>query len=243
MTLVQKLAPLAVLALLAAACGGGAQTSSTRTTTSQPSGDGPPTMVRFVHAIPDGPSVDALVGEWEVASDLGYRQFGAWREVPSGRWDVTLRRGEGIELTETYRFEPNERYWIFAWGSLNPRGPEQPAALLIEAEEDHPSSTDETWLRFVNVVTEGQPYGLVVTTGGSWNLLFPNQAEGTISEFKLAPVYNNTFELIPARDTSLPAVTDFDLNLQVGILYTIVAAGRARGDMLEVFHIAESAAR
>lgn len=240
MKLNRMLVPLALLGLALTACSG---TQTTTTTTSQPQEAAEPTMVRFVHAIPDGPAFNAFVGETQVGTALNFTQFGNWTEVPSGERDVTIRSGEVIDLTDTYDFRPNQRYWIFAWGSLNPRGHEVPATFLIAPEESFESTGEDTWVRFANVVADGEGYGLTVTTGGSWNLLFPNQPVGTISEFKLGPVYENSFDVIPARDTSLPAVTSFDLNMQVGILYTIVVAGRAQGDQLEVFHIAESAIR
>ena len=98
-------------------------------------------------------------------------------------------------------------------------------------------------MRVANVATDGDAYGLTVTTDGSWNLLFPNQPIGTVSEYKLGPIYDNSFELIPARDTSLPAEIAFERNIQVGLLYTFVVSGRANNGTLDVFHIAESAER
>jgi hypothetical protein len=242
MTLIHKLAPLSLLALMVVACGG-PQPGSSRTTTTPPGPAAEPTMVRFVHAMPDGSTVGAWVGDTEIASNLAYTQFGQWREVASGERDVALRRGEAVELSEAFHFEPHRRYWIFAWGSIHPRGHETAADLLIVPEEPFASDVEEAWVRFANLATAGEAYGLAVTTGGSWQGLFPNQRVGTVSEFKLGPVYDTTFEIFPARDTSLPSVASYTVDVQVGLLYTVVVAGRAQGGNLEVFHIAETARR
>lgn len=200
-------------------------------------------MVRFVNAVVDSPQFRASVGDAMVGDAIGYRQFGEWVQVTSGSQDVTLRIGEGVELTDTFDFQPNQHYWVIAWGALNAQGHEVPASLFIAPEESFSPSSEDTWMRVGNFVADGEAYGMVITTDGGWNLLFPNQPQGTMSEYKLGPIYENTFDIIPARDTSLDAVIDFDRNIQIGILYTFIITGRASNGTLEVFHIAESAAR
>ena len=229
-----------VLVGLLAACGGPQQTT---TTAEQPEGSADVTWVRFVNAIPDGDAVDGLVGDMVVATGVGYQQWGEWVEAPAGEQDVAMRLGEAIELSDTYTFEPNRRYWIFAYGMMNPVGAELPASFAIAPEETIEATADDTWMRFVNLAADGENYGLVITTGGSWTLLFPNQAQGTISEYKLGPIYENGFDVIPARDTSLPAVLSFDRNIQVGLIYNFVITGRANNSSLEVIEIAETAVR
>lgn len=219
------------------ACGGPQQTTTTPQPT--PVETEETTWVRFVHVIPDGPPLDAYVGTVEVGSNLAHSQWGNWVEVPAGDQEINLRRGEGVELSDTYLFEPDKRYWIFAYGSMNPMGSELSASFLIAPEEELDLSSDESWLRVANLAAEGEAYGLVVTTGGGFRLLFPNQPQGTVSEFKIPPLYENSFAVIPARDTSLDPVLTFERNIQVGMMYTVVVTGRASSGTLEVFHIAD----
>ena len=233
---------IAVLLLgMFGACSGGQQ--STTTSTSQPAETGAPTWIRFVNAMPDGPAIDAIVGDTVVASGLGYQMWGDWVEVGSGELDVALRHGEAVELSDVYTFAPGQRYWILAYGMMNPVGSELSASFLIAAEENYNFTGDDSYIRFINVAAEGEAYGLTITTGGTWRLPFPNQSLGTISEYKLGPIDQNTFQIIPARDTSLPPITEFEGDLPVGIITNFVLSGRANNGSLEVFQISESAAR
>ena len=232
---------LVALALALAACGG--STATTSTAPIEPEIVAEPTWIRFVHAIPDGPAIDSFVGDVVLANGVGYQQWGEWTEVPSGERDVTIRQGEAVEYSDMYDFQPNRRYWVFAYGSMNPQGSEVSASFVIAPEESFAATTDDTWIRMVNLATEGEAYGLTITTGGSWNLVFPNLPIGTVSEFKRGPISANSFEVIPAADTSRGAELSFDRDIQVGLLYTFIVSGRTNNGSLDVFHIAETAER
>ena len=50
------------------------------------------------------------------------------------------------------------------------------------------------------------------------------------------------FELIPARNTSLPAVYSWEDNLQLGMLYTFIATGRIGNGTVQVFAVTDAQA-
>lgn len=215
--------------------------SSPQTTTTTVINEPPPletTLVRFVHAMPDAPAVDFWVGDTEVGADRGFRTWSDWTVVPAGEQELAMRQGESIVLDDTFDFVADERYLIVGYGMLTPMGDEVPVAFMIHEDEYVEEPNEETLARFANAIPDGDRLGLCITTGGSWNLLWPNQSVGTISEYKLGPLYDNSFELVP-RNTSLPAVHEFEYNLQHGILYTFVATGRISNDTLEVFAVTD----
>lgn len=227
-------------AVCIAACGGPQQQQPQPTPTEEPPPPPETTMVRFVHAIPDGPAVEAWVGETSVASGVGFMQWGDWTQVLAGEQDLNLRRGELSTLSDSYTFRPNEYYLVVAYGTLSPMGDEVPASFMILQDERLDDSEDDVFIRFANTVADGEAYGLVITTGGGWDMLFPNQPVGTISEYKRGPLYDNTLEVIPAHNTSLPAVYEFEQNLQLGIRYTFIVTGRRSNDTLDVFAVTDA---
>src|SRR5688572_20603787 len=172
MDTVKRFGPwLTLCAVLAAACSGGSQQTTTTTTTTNTTTTTEQTWVRFVHAIPDGPDVEFRLGDISVGNNIAYKQWSDWTQVPAGDWDVMVRHGEAIWLTDHYAFEPNQRYWIFAYGMMAPQGSEMAATFLIAPEEELDDAPDETWIRAVNVASEGESYGLLITTGGGWQLI------------------------------------------------------------------------
>lgn len=231
------LAPL----LLIAACGG-QQQQTTTTTTQQPTTT-ERTMVRFVHASPDAGSLDVWVGNTELRPNVGYQEWSDWVEVPATELDVTIRRGEAIELTDTFNFRADQHYWIFLWGTMTTVAGENPLSFIIAPEEGFDAAIEDVWVRFANLVADGEALAYVITTGGSLNMLFPNQGVGSVSEFKLGPVFENSFEFRPSRNTNLEAVLEFDRDLAVGIMYTFVATGRVGNNTLDVFVVTDTPLR
>lgn len=228
---------LLVVYCLAAACSAPQQMGTT--TTEEEVFTAGTAYVRFIHAVSDAPAVDFYVGETIVASGVGYQQWTEWTPVGAGEQEVMLRRGEFTELTDTYTFEPEQRYLVLAWGVLTPMGEEVAATFMISPDQDVSGQAEDAWIRFANVLADGDALGLVITTGGGWNLIIPNQSIGTISEYKRGPLYQNTFDIIPARDTSLPPVHQFDHHIQVGIQYTFVLAGRQNSDQMDLFAVTD----
>jgi hypothetical protein len=228
-----------ILSALLAAC---SSTQQTTTTTTQPV-DVPMATARFIHAIPDAPSADITIGDTSLGTDIGYQQWGDYIEFEAGEQDITMRRGETVVYADSYDFAPDGEYLIIAYGMLNPIGGELGSAFLIAPEEDVDDTEDESWIRVANAASDGDALGFVTTTGGGWRLLFPNQGIGTLSEYKRAPLYENTFDIIPARDTSLPAVHSFEDHLPVGLLYTIVISGRNSNGTIEAFTVTDSPSR
>ena len=163
-------------------------------------------------------------------------------DVYAGEQDVILRTGELMHLNDLYDFAPGGRYVIIAYGAFSPLNNNQPLMLMIHPDENVDETEEDTFIRFANVIPDGDAYGFVVTTEGGWSLLFPRQDVGTISEYKHGPVYTNTFELIPARNTSLPAVFSWEDNLQLGTLYTFIATGRVGNGTVEVFAVTDAQA-
>lgn len=215
--------------------------SSPQTTTTTTVQEPPPqetTLVRFVHAIPDAPSVDFWVGNTQAGLDREFRTWGDWTLVPAGEQELVMRRDETIVYDDVFDFAVDERYLVIGYGMLNPMGDEVPVAFMIHEDEYVEENEEETRARFANTIADGDRFGLCITTGGSWNLLWPNQSLGTISEYKLGPLYDNTFEIVP-RNTSLPAVHEFEYNLQHGILYTFIATGRIANDTVQVFAVTD----
>ncbi|MBN1944962.1 MAG: DUF4397 domain-containing protein [Bradymonadales bacterium] len=228
---------LVALYCLVSACSSPQLTPTT--TTDQPVTLAGMAHVRFIHAIPDAPAVDVWVGNRQVATSVGFQQWTEWVEVEAGEQEVTLRRREFTELTDTYTFHADQRYLVFAWGMMTPTGDEVAANFLVSLDEDVRAGSEDSWIRFANLLSSGDSLGLVITTEGSWNLVFPNVAIGSLSEYKRGPLYQNSFEIIPARDTSLPALHRFDQHIQVGILFTFVVTGRQRDGRFEVFTVTD----
>ncbi|MCA9562112.1 MAG: DUF4397 domain-containing protein [Myxococcales bacterium] len=227
---------LLFLATFATACG----SQQTTTTTPEPEPEPEETaMVRFVHAIPDAQSADFSFAGETLAETVPYQGWSEWIEVPAGEQELAVRAGEMTLLSDVHNFAADERYLIVAYGSLSVVGGEMAATFLYVEDENVEENEEDVWVRFVNVVTDGDPYGLAFTTGGSFSLLFPNQGVGSASEYKRGPVYDQELQIIPASNTSLPPVHEFNQNLQIGIMYTFIAAGRVGNDTLTVIAVTD----
>jgi hypothetical protein len=174
-----------------------------------------------------------------VESRVDYKGWTDWVELPAGDQEVALRSGELMMISDIFPFEADGRYWVVAYGSVSPIDAEAPLSFLVYEDQDMPEIEQNSWIRFANVVPEGDALGLVIATGEHWNLLFPNQGMGTISEYKRGLLYDNSFEVISAGNTSLPALHRFEYNLQRGILYTFIATGRESNGTLEVFAVTD----
>jgi hypothetical protein len=216
--------------------------SSTPTDTGSTSG--PMTVtdtarVRFVHAIADAPPVDVYAGDTLVADRVAYSNFGEWVEVPAGDVDISIARDEMRMLDHTFTAAADEAYTIIAYGTLNPVGSEVPANFLV-SQEEHLTPGEDTFIRLANAVADGEAYALMISTGGGRNIPIRSVAIGEISDYRRAPLFENTFELLPANDTSGDAVTTFETNLQVGIQYTFVVAGRQSNNSLTVITVTDA---
>ena len=196
-------------------------------------------QVRFVHAVPDGPPMDFWAAGSRVESGVDYKEWTDWVVLPAGEREVALRNGELMMIGDVFSFEADKRYWVIAYGAVSPVDAEVPLSFLVYEDQDMPEIEQNSWIRFSNVVPEGDALGLVITTGEHWNLLFPNLGVGTMSEYKRGLLYDNSFEVISARNTSLPALHRFEYNLQRGILYTFIATGRESNGTLEVFAVTD----
>ncbi len=196
------------------------------------------TLVRFVHAMPDAPSVNFSVGGVNAGANRSFRTWGDWTAVPAGEQEVTMRNGESTVLDDIFTFEEDKRYLIVGYGMLTPMGDEVPVGFMIHRDEWVDHNEEQSFARFANAIPDGERLGLCITTGDTWNLLWPGQPVGTVSEYKIGPLYDNSFELVPGN-TSLPAVHEFEYNLQHGILYTFIATGKTSNDTLEVFAVTD----
>lgn len=223
-----------VLAVALAACGG----SQNRTIDQAPPPEPTETaLVRFVHAIPDGQRLSAQVGMTPVGTDVPFEGVGEWVVVPAGQHEVVLRSGEVVHFTDVYRLLPDERYVLMAYGAMSPVLDDVPAGIMMVQDEHLRYDPSEVYLRFANTVADGNPLGLRITTNDYLRLLFPRQDIGTISEYKLGPVDQNSFDVLPAHNTSLPPVMDFEYTLQAGYLYTFVVTGRQANGTIEMFPV------
>lgn len=232
---IRVLASVLLASFAVAAC------SSPQTVDPEPVAVPPPletALVRFVHAMPDAPSINVHVGR-ALLGETDFRTWTEWTVVPAGEQEIVARHGEGTILDTVVEFQRDERYLIMAYGALTPVGDDVPAAFAVHADEGLPmDNPEQTWVRFANAVADSDRIGMAVTTGDTWSLAWPNQPPGTISEYKQGPVYDNTFELVP-YNTSLPALHEFEYNLQVGIQYTFVATGRLLNGTMQVFAVTD----
>ena len=154
------------------------------TTANQTEIDTGTTFVRFVHASPDAGSIDVWVGDEVLRSNFAYQEWSNWVEIPATELHVTARRGEGIELLDTFDFGPDDHYWVFLFGTMNTLAGENALSFVIAPETGFEDSNDEVWMRFANMVADGEALALSITTGGSLSMLFPYQGAGSISRFK-----------------------------------------------------------
>ena len=235
---VRRSAPLGVVIFLfSMAC---SAPQGTTTTTSPDVQEEPQatTLVRFVHAVPDAPAVNVSVGGVAAGSSRAYRSWGDWTEVPAGEQEVTMRQGESTIFDDIFTFEEDKRYLIVGYGMLTPMGDELGVGFMVHQDEWVDHNEEQSFARFVNAIPDGDRLGLCITTGDTWNLLWPGQQVGTVSEYKIGPLYDNSFELVPGN-TSLPPVHEFEYNLQHGILYTFIVTGASSNDTLEVFAVTD----
>lgn len=216
--------------------------SSTPTDTGSTSG--PMTVVnqarvRFVHAIADAPPVDVYAGDTLIADRVARGNFGDWVQVPAGEVEISVARDEMRMLDHTFTAAANENYLIIGYGTLNPVGSEVPANFIVSQEAPLDPGED-TFIRLANGAAEGEAYALNISTGGGTNIPIRSVAIGEMSDFRRAPLFENTFELLPASDTAGDPLLTFESNLQVGIQYTFVVAGRQSNNSLEVITVTDA---
>lgn len=238
-----------LLALLLAGC----QQDDTRNAsviTSSPSGQStaPPAaaaaerqnaLIRVVHAIPAGASVDVYADANRVFDSLGYKTVTPYRELSGQRFDFALRPA-GMALAEPLAsdresLDPGDHYTIFALPG------EETAAHVVVSEDQHvaPSSANAR-VRLVQASRDAGAVDLFSTQRAE--PLFTSIGFQSVTDYEeVAPSAGN-LEVRPSGEPTAMLMLQ-NVRLEAGKTYTVVIVGALRtGPTLEAFVIEDRVA-
>ena len=177
--------------------------------------------VMFVHASPDAPAVDILVGERKVARDVEFPENTSYIPLRSGdrRVRVNVAGTSTTAIDATVNLERRRNYTVFAANNVASIEP-----LVLQDDLTRPARGN-AHIRFVHL-SPNAPAVDVAITGGP--IVFGNKAFKDYTPF--TPVPAGTYNLeVRVAGTSTVALPLPGIELREGRIYTVFAKGLLGG--------------
>lgn len=184
-------------------------------------GDASDACIRFVHAAPDAPPMDAYINDALVGEDLTYARATTYVAVPSGdargvHLVTTGAAAEDAGLDAQYDFEPGQAYEILVTGAgedLN---------LMITGTDLRPVPTDQARLRIINAAPD---MGTIDVGMRPVPTLFEGVNFGEATNYVVVDAGTYPIEIRPAGD-DLRVEMRTDAVISEGMSYDLVVIGR-----------------
>jgi hypothetical protein len=178
--------------------------------------------VLFVHASPDAPAVDILVGRRPIARALAFPNNTAYRFVRAGERDVRVNVA-GTATTvigATVPFLARTAYSVFAVNTVAHIEP------LLLTDDLTPPAAGKVHLRFVHLSPNAPAVDVAVAGGGP--VVFGNKMFKDYTAFTPLPAgtYNLEVRLAGTSTVVLPLP---GIKLESGKIYTVFAKGLVGG--------------
>ncbi len=180
-----------------------------------------PTRLRAVNAIPDGPSVDVLVDNSTVFSNLAFTTVTPYTGATAGSHDIkVVPTGSTTAVIDTTQvLQPNRDHTFIAAGTMS-----SPTSLLLVDDNTLPSSS-QARVRFVHVSPNAPAVDVAVTGNG---VLFSNVSFLSVGNYITVNAATVNLEVRQAGTSnvllSIPNVT-----LSGSTVFTIFIMGLLNG--------------
>lgn len=178
--------------------------------------------VLFVHASPDAPAVDILVGKRPVARALGFPDNTPYRVIRAGSRDVRVNVA-GTSTTvigATVPFRARTAYSVFAVGPVAHIEP------LLLTDDLTPPAAGNAHVRFVHLSPNAP--AVDVALGGGGPVVFGNKSFKEYTPF--TPLPAGTYDLeVRLAGTSTVVLPLPGIRLEAGGIYTVFAKGLVGG--------------
>lgn len=237
------LAAILLVGFTAAACRDSNEDAPVTTTTPAGSSTAPSSeaaermdhaLVRMVHAIPAGATIDLSADDDRIFEGIAYRDVTPYKEVDGQRYNFSLRPAGMLRsdplASNREGLDDGEYYTVFAV-------PGDDEAAMLRIVEDDFSRPSEGKAR-VRVVNASRDLGeLEVRASGRDDELFDGVDFQTVSDYDEVDPWSGTLD-VRAQGESESLATVTDVSFQAGKVYTVVVVGRLRGaPKLEAFVI------
>lgn len=197
-------------------------------------------LVRVVHAIPAGASVDVFVGDQRVFDGLAYKTVTPYREMDGQRYTFRLRQaGASTDADALARntegLDDGDYYTVFAVPD------DDDGAMLRIVQDDH--SRPGTGKARVRVVHASRDAGEVdLHAAGRDDALFDGIDFQSVTDYDEVDAFTGTLQLRHEDNDEAVLLSVPDVRLDAGKTYTIVVVGRVKGTpRLEAFVIEDQA--
>lgn len=184
-------------------------------------GDGSDACIRFVHAAPDAPPMDAYVNDALVGEDLTYARATTYVAVPSGdarsvHFVTTGAAAEDTGLDAQYDFEAGQAYEVLVTGAGDD------LSLMITGTDLRPVPADQARLRVINAAPD---VGTIDVGMRPVPTLFEGVNLGEATNYVVVDAGAYPIEIRPAGD-DLRVEVRTDAIITAGISYDLVVIGR-----------------
>lgn len=239
----------ATLSLTVAACDG-RSTKQAPITTTTPGGASaaPPAaqvedrdnaLVRVVHAVPAGASVDIYADDQRVFDSLDYKEVTAYREVPAERFSFAVRPAGAPQApplaTNSEGLDDGRHYTVFAVP-----GDDSAATLRVVTDEQSLPAAGKARLRIVHAARDAGEIDLVAA--GVKDPLFDGVDFQNVSNYAEIDPVAGTVSVRPEGRTAA-LLTLRDVRFDAGKSYTVVVVGKVKGaPKLDAFVIEDAPA-
>ena len=221
---------LLVTALFAAACDR-TETSSAKVTTSSPAGSSTVpssdaakkrdnALVRVVHAVPSGTTLDLFAGDLLLFDGLGFKTVTPYRAVDGKRYSFALRPAG---MTQAKPFSSNTEDLNdgdFYTAIAMPGDGHGPTLRVVSDHLDSPASGKAR----LRVVHAGVDAGRIDVRDAS-TALFENLDYQSVSDYRDVAPMNGQMQIVSAGQAAAIAATT--AHLEAGRFYTLVIVGNA----------------
>ena len=195
-------------------------------------------LIRVVHAIPAGSTVDVFADDNKVFDGLAYKTVTPYQEIHGQRYTFRLRPA-GMNQADplasnTEGLNNGNHYTVFAVP-----GDGEVASLRVVADTHSLPSAGKARVRVVHA--SGDAGELDVYAVGRTNVLFDGVDFQSVTDYDEMDPLSGSLELRPEGESNV-MLTIPNVRLDAGKTYTIVIVGRVRtAPKLEAFVIEDQA--
>ena len=193
-------------------------------------------LIRVVHAIPSGSTVDVFADDNKVFDSLAYKAVTPYREIHGQRYTFRLRPA-GMNQADPLAsnaegLDNGSHYTVFAVP-----GDGEVASLHVVTDTHSLPSTGKARVRVVHASNDAGE--LDVYAVGQPNVLFDRVAFQAVTDYDEMDPLSGSLELRPEGESNVMLSVP-EMRLEAGKTYTIVVMGRVRtAPKLELFVIVD----
>lgn len=196
-------------------------------------------LVRVVHAIPAGSTIDVFADDHRVFDSLAFKTVTPYREIDGQRYTFRLRPA-GMDKAEplasnTEGITDGKHYTVFAV----PGADDEAASLRVVADNHAMPAPGKARVRVVHASGDAGEFD--VYAAGRNDVLFDGVDFQAVTDYDEIDPLTGSLELRPEGDSNVMLSVP-NVRLDAGKTYTIVVVGRVRtAPKLEAFVIEDQA--